>query len=427
MTVNWRAVAERVFKEESARILAGLIRLSGSFDWAEEAMQDAFARALVDWPAKGVPDSPGAWIMAVARRRIVDRARREATRTGSQQALADYIEQCRAVPQPHGEEEAMPAYPDDRLRLIFTCCHPALSVEAQIALTLRTLAGLQTPEIARAFLVSESTMAQRLVRAQRKIQEARIPYEAPPLDRMAERLDAVRRVIYLVFNEGYSATDGAALLRRDLCREAIRLARMLCELVPDDSENLGLLALMLFHDARAAARVNTRGVLVPLDEQDRSGWDSAQIDEGMVVVARALTHPQRGTYVLEAVIAGIHAQARSADETDWAGIEGLYRQLMLVAPSPIVALNHAVALAMSRGLEDGLERLERLAADGGLDGYRAFYTTRAELLRRLGRTREALPNYERALTMTSNQAERQLLIDRIASLSISRSSNVDQT
>ena len=426
MTVDWRAVAERVFKEESGRILAGLIRLSGSFDWAEEAMQDAFARALIEWPVKGVPESAGAWITAVARRRIVDRARREATRTGYQHALAEYIVQRRPESQQDEDEEGMAAYPDDRLRLIFTCCHPALSVEAQVALTLRTLAGLQTQEIARAFLVSESTMAQRLVRAKRKIQEARIPYETPPRDRMAERLDAVRRVIYLVFNEGYSASDGTVLVRRHLCREAIRLARILYELVPDDPEIPGLLALMLFHDARAEARVNAQGVLVPLDEQDRSRWDSAQIDEGMVVLARALKYPQRNPYVLEAVIAGIHAQARNAEDTDWAGIEGVYRQLMLVGPSPVVALNHAVAVAMSRGPEEGLELLARLAAVGELAGYRVFYTTRAELLRRAGRASEALPNYEQALAMTSNQAEQRLLKDRIASLSISRSSNVDQ-
>lgn len=413
--IDWRAVAERVFKEESARILAGLIRLCRSFDWAEEAMQDAFARALADWPANGVPNNPGAWIMTVAQRRIVDRARRETTRTEYQSAVAAYIEQ-RGAEHDDQEHEPMPAYPDDRLRLMFTCCHPALNLEAQIALTLRTLAGLQTGEIARAFLVSESSMAQRIVRAKRKIQEARIPYETPPLDRLAERLDAVRGVIYLVFNEGYSATEGTTLLRRELCGEAIRLGRMLCELLPGDPENLGLLALMLFHDARRAARVDDHGSLVSLDEQDRSRWDRQQIDEGMVVLARALQSPTRHQYVLEAAIAGTHARARTPEDTDWAGIEGLYRRLMVVSTSPVIALNHAVAVAMSRGLEEGLRLLEALAAGGELAGYRAFYTTRAELLRRLGRDGEALPNYERALGMTSNEVERKLLSGRIASL-----------
>jgi RNA polymerase sigma-70 factor (ECF subfamily) len=261
--IDWRAVAERVFKEESARILAGLIGLCRSFDWAEEAMQDAFAKALTEWPVKGVPNNPGAWIMAVAQRRIVDRARRETTRTEYQADVAAYIKQ-RGAEHEDEEHEQMPRYPDDRLRLMFTCCHPALNADAQVALTLRTLAGLQTPEIARAFLVSEPTMAQRLVRAKRKIQEARIPYETPALDRLAERLDAVRSVIYLVFNEGYNATEGKALLRKELCAEAIRLGRMLCELLPDDPENLGLLALMLFHDARRATRVDDDGALVSL-------------------------------------------------------------------------------------------------------------------------------------------------------------------
>jgi RNA polymerase sigma-70 factor (ECF subfamily) len=413
--VDWRAVAESVFKEESARILARLIRLCGSFDWAEEAMQDAFARALIDWPGKGVPNTPGAWIMAVAQRRVVDRARRETTRTEYQAALAAYLEQ-RAAEREAEEQEPMPGYPDDRLRLMFTCCHPALNLEAQIALTLRTLAGLQTPEIAHAFLVSESTMAQRIVRAKRKIQEAGIPYETPALDRLPERLDAVRSVIYLVFNEGYSATEGKALVRSELCGEAIRLGRMLCELLPDDPENLGLLALMLFHDARRGARVDDGGSLVSLDEQDRSRWDRREIDEGMVILARALRDPARQRYVVEAAIAGTHAHARRPENTDWAGIEGLYRQLMAIVSSPVIELNHAVAVAMNGRVEEGLQLLETLAAGGELSAYRALYTTRAELLRRLGRASEALPNYERALGMTSNDVERAFLRARIESL-----------
>jgi RNA polymerase sigma-70 factor (ECF subfamily) len=415
MSIDWGAVATRVVKEESARILAGLIRLSGSFDWAEEAMQDAFTRALTEWPEKGVPTNPGAWITTVARRRIVDRARREATRTEYEPSVAAYLGML-ASADDTGEQEPMPEYPDDRLRLMFTCCHPALNIEARIALTLRTLGGLQTPEIARAFLVSEATMAQRLVRAKRKIHEARIPYETPRLDRLAERLDAVRAVLYLIFNEGYSATEGQALLRHELCREAIRLARMLCELVPDDPENFGLLALMLFNDARRNARVGDDGSLLTLEEQDRSRWDWAQIDEAMVALARALGQPTRRPYVLQATIAGTHARARTPDDTDWAAIEGLYRQLMAISNNPVIALNHAVAVAMSRGLEEGLALIEELAADGALAGYRFFYTARAELLRRLGREVEALPNYERALGMTANEVERRLLTARIAAV-----------
>jgi RNA polymerase sigma-70 factor (ECF subfamily) len=411
--IDWRAVAGRVFKEESARILAALIRLSGSFDWAEEAMQDAFARAVTEWPVKGVPTNPGAWITAVARRRIVDLARRQTTRSEYQTAVATHLQLLRAE-EDIQDQEPMPEYPDDRLRLMFTCCHPALNVEARIALTLRTLGGLQTPEIARAFLVSESTMAQRVVRAKRKIQEARIPYETPSLDRLAERLDAVRAVLYLIFNEGYSATEGEALVRKELCREAIRLGRMLYELLPDDPENLGLLALMLFQDARRGARVDEQGLLVPLDQQDRSRWDWLQIDEGMVTLARALGYPARSQYVLQAAIAGMHAHARTPEETDWEGIEGLYRQLMAISSSPVIALNHAVAVAMSRGLEEGLALLEALAAESALTYYRPFYITRAEVLRRLARPAEALPNYERALRMTSNEVERRVLTARIA-------------
>lgn len=415
MSVDWGAVAGRVFKEESARILAGLIRLSGSFDWAEEAMQDAFTKALTEWPEKGVPTNPGAWITTVARRRIVDRARREATRTEYDPSVAGHLMSLASGDDP-SEQEPMPEYPDDRLRLMFTCCHPALNIEARIGLTLRTLGGLQTPEIARAFLVSEATLAQRLVRAKRKIHEARIPYETPRFDRLAERLDAVRAVLYLIFNEGYNATEGQALIRHELCREAIRLARMLCELVPNDPENFGLLALMLFNDARRNARVDDDGSLLTLDEQDRVRWDWTQIDEGMVALARALGQPTRGPYVLQAAIAGMHARARTPEDTDWAGIEALYRQLMSISNSPVVALNHAVAVAMSRGPDEGLALIEGLAAGGTLAGYRFFYTARAELLRRLGRVGEALPNYERALGMTSNDVERRLLTARIAAV-----------
>jgi RNA polymerase sigma-70 factor (ECF subfamily) len=310
----------------------------------------------------------------------------------------------------------MPEYPDDRLRLMFTCCHPALNIEARIALTLRTLGGLQTPEIAHAFLVSEATMAQRLVRAKRKIQEARIPYETPRLDRLAERLDAVRAVLYLIFNEGYSATEGQGLVRHDLCREAIRLARMLCDLVPGEPENFGLLALMLLNDARRNARVDDDGSLLTLEEQDRSRWDWSQVDDGMVFLARALGQPTRGPYILQATIAGIHARARTPEDTDWVGIEGLYRQLMATSNSPVVALNYAVAVAMSRGLEEGLALIEELAAGGALAGYRFFYIARAEVLRRLRRWAEALTNYERALGMTANEVERRLLTARIAAV-----------
>jgi RNA polymerase sigma-70 factor, ECF subfamily len=410
-----RASIDSIFRQESGRIIAGLIRISGSFDVAEEAMQDAFAAACSNWPEKGVPQNPGAWITAVAQRKLVDYARRDRTRRDKEDALIYDTPTSTAPEDPFNPNEDM-SFPDDRLRLIFTCCHPALNIEAQVALTLRTLGGLTTPEIARAFLLPEPTLAQRLVRAKRKIQQAHIPYEVPSSQALPERLASAQKVIYLIFNEGYTASAGDALVRRELCAEAIRLARTLCELMPKEPESTGLLALMLLHDSRRDARVNSNGELVPLEEQDRSAWHYAQIEEGLRLVEKSLRNGRVGPYQLQAAIAAVHAEAKSAQQTDWKQISQLYLELEQIHSSPVVSLNYAVAVAMSDGLEKGLDLVEQLANSGALDSYYLLHAARADLLRRLGRRADALEQYDRALSLTSNAVERRYLRRRIAEL-----------
>jgi RNA polymerase sigma-70 factor, ECF subfamily len=408
-----RTAAETVFRREHGRIIASLIRLCGSFDRAEEAMQEAFAAALANWPARGIPANPAAWITTAAYRKLIDTRRRERVRRDKQPVLEQEFMPA-ISDEPGGPDDPLSALPDDRLRLIYTCCHPALNREAQIALTLRTLGGLTTGEIARAFLVPEPTLGQRLVRAKRKIKDARIPYEVPAEDSLGERRAAVQAVIYLIFNEGYLATSGDALIRRELCAEAIRLARTLCDIDAPEPENSGLLALMLLHDSRRHARIDSAGMLVTLDDQDRSLWDRDQIREGIALVEAALRRGRIGPYELQAAIAAVHAEAETAEATDWRQIAALYGELAQIAPNPVVLLNRAVAIGMSEDLRRGLALIDALT---GLDNYHLFHAARADLLRRLGCRAAAAEAYRRALALTANRVERAYLERRLAALS----------
>ena len=406
---------ETLYRSESGRVLATLVRLLGDLDLAEEAMHEAFAAALEFWPQTGIPDKPRPWLISTARFKAIDAIRRRARFDGAQRDLVAHLE-SRVNDAPGGNAETGDEeIEDDRLRLIFTCCHPALPPEGQVALTLREICGLTTEEIARAFLVTPATLAQRIVRAKAKIRETPIPYEVPTPQELPERLDAVLQVVYLVFNEGYSAAAGAEVTRAELTGEAIRLGRLLAGLQPEPEVN-GLLALMLLQESRRAARTSPAGELILLEHQDRALWNREQIAEGVGLVEKALSSRRFGPYTLQAAIAAVHAEAESTAATDWRQIVALYNQLARIQPSPVVHLNRAVAIAMCDGPEAGLTQIDAVLEDGELANYYLAHSARAELYRRLGRTAEARASYERALALTQQEPERQFLQERIRQL-----------